>query len=303
MLRHARLRRKIITLYNIVMFAHNEEKHIVNSISSVLDSVDVNLNKLYVIANGCTDNTSSEIVKFQLAVSSDKISLIELELGDKCNAWNHYVHNIANGSPVHFFVDADVQFVPGTFGRLSQCLANAEFANAAAGLPFSGRNQQQYLDMVKQGRCLFGNCYALKMEFIEKIRQKSFYLPIGLGWIDSAITKIVNRDLEDISNPKEGRIIYDSESGYRFDSLSLFSKADRQLYINRIVRYRLGKYQEKYLEKCSFLSWPRVLDKINASVLSDIKSNAKWFNILDRYFVVKRIIKQNQKLEKVNVPL
>jgi hypothetical protein len=282
------------------MFAHNEGKHIVNSITSVLDSVDVNLNKLYVIANGCTDDTSSAIKKLQLTVSNDKISLIELELGDKCNAWNHYVHHIADGSPVHFFVDADVQFVPGTFGRLSQGLANAEGANAAAGLPFSGRNQQQYLDMVKQGRCLFGNCYALKREFIETIRQKSFYLPIGLGWIDSAITKIVNRDLEDTPNPKEGRIVYDLESGYRFDSLSFFSKADRQLYVNRIIRYRLGKHQEKYLEKCSFLSWPRVLDKINASVLKDIRANAKWFNILDRYFVVKRIVKQNQKLEKVN---
>ena len=285
------------------MFAHNEEKHIVNSITSVLDSVDVNLNKLYVIANGCTDNTTSEIKKLQLAVSNDKILLIELELGDKCNAWNHYVHHIADESPVHFFVDADVQFVSGTFGRLSECLANAEGANAAAGLPFSGRNQQQYLDMVKQGRCLFGNCYALKKEFINTIRLKTFYLPIGLGWIDSAITKIVNRDLEDIPNPKDGRIVFDLESGYHFDSLSLFSSADRQLYLNRIIRYRLGKHQEKYLEKCSFLSWPRVLDKINASVLSDIKANAKWVNILDRYFVAKRIIKQNQKLEKVTKPI
>ena len=283
------------------MFAHNEEKHIANSISSVLDSADINLNKIYVIANGCSDDTSSETMKLQLAVSNDKISLIELELGDKCNAWNHYIHDVADSSLVHFFVDADVRFIPGTFGRLSQCLANTKCANAAAGLPFSGRNQQQYLDMVKQGRCLFGNCYALKREFIEKIRQKSFYLPIGLGWIDSAITKIVNRDLEDIPNPKEGRIVHDVESGYRFDSLSIFSKADRQLYISRIVRYRLGKHQEKYLEKGSFLSWPRVLDEINYAILNDIQCNAKWFNILDRYFVAKRIAKQNQKLAKVAI--
>ncbi|MFQ3190353.1 MAG: glycosyltransferase involved in cell wall biosynthesis [Paraglaciecola sp.] len=285
--------------YTIVMFAHNEEKNIGRSIKSVLDSADGYLNKLYVIANGCTDNTCSEVQKIQLTRSNDQLALVELQLGDKCNAWNQYVHHIADESPIHFFVDADVQFVVGSFGRLSQHLANDAEANAAAGLPFSGRNQQQYLDMVKQGRCLFGNCYALKLEFIEKIRRKSFYLPIGLGWIDSAITKIVNRDLQDIPNPKEGRIVYDLESGYRFDSLSLFSKADRQLYINRIVRYRLGKYQEKYLEKGSFLTWPRILDEINSAILNDIQCNAKWFNILDRYFVAKRIVKQNQKLAKV----
>ncbi|KXI28509.1 hypothetical protein AX660_15575 [Paraglaciecola hydrolytica] len=280
------------------MFAHNEGKHIVNSITSVLDSADENLNRFYIIANGCTDNTCAEIKKIQL-IQSAKLSLIELEFGDKCNAWNHYVHDIADDSSIHFFVDADVKFVKGSFGRLNDCLSSNKIANAAAGLPFSGRNQQQYLNMVKQGRCLFGNCYALKREFIGLIRQKSFFLPIGLGWIDSAITKIVNRDLEDIPNPKEGRIVYDLESGYHFDSLSVFSKEDRELYVNRIVRYRLGKHQEKYLEKCSFLSWPRILNEINTAVLNDIKTNAKWFNLLDRYFVVKRIIQQNQKLEKV----
>jgi hypothetical protein len=284
------------------MFAHNEERHIIRSLSSVLESAGSNLTKLYVIANGCTDDTSGQIKKLQLAISNGKIVLIELELGDKCNAWNHYVHHEADTTPFHFFVDADVLFVPGTFDRLSQCLVDSPVANAAAGLPFSGRNQQQYLNMVKQGRCLFGNCYALKREFIETIRQKSFYLPIGLGWIDSAITKIVNRDLEDIPNPKEGRIVHDIESGYHFDSLSFFSKADRKLYVNRIIRYRLGKHQEKYLEKCSFLSWPRILDKINIAVLNDIKNNARWFNILDRYFVVKRIIQQNNKLAKVTKP-
>jgi len=289
--------------YNIVMFAHNEEKNIGRSVESVLDSADEYLNKLYVIANGCNDNTCNEVQKIQLSRSSEQLALVELELGDKCNAWNHYVHDIADESAIHFFVDADVQFVEGSFGRLSQHLANDAQANAAAGLPFSGRNQQQYLDMVKQGRCLFGNCYALKRQFIEKIRQKSFYLPIGLGWIDSAITKIVNRDLEDIPNPKEGRIVHDVESGYRFDSLSIFSKADRQLYISRIVRYRLGKHQEKYLEKDSFQTWPRVLDKINSAILNDIQCNAKWFNILDRYFVAKRIVKQNQKLAKVATQL
>jgi glycosyltransferase involved in cell wall biosynthesis len=285
-------------VYNIVMFAHNEEVNIVNSITSVLEAVDESFNALYVIANGCTDNTC-EIVKNLQIVHGNKLCLIELTIGDKCNAWNHYMHTMVDDLPVHFFVDADVRFVKGTFNRLSCNLQESKTANAAAGLPFSGRNQQQYLDMVKQGRCLFGNCYALKRSFIEKIRTQSFYLPLGLGWIDSAITKIVNRDIEDIPNPKEGRIVFDKDSGYFFDSLSVFSKADRQLYISRIIRYRLGKYQEKYLEKLSFFSWPRKLEKINTAVLSDIKANASWFNILDRYFVTKRIIKQNQNLEKV----
>ncbi|MCF2947748.1 glycosyltransferase family 2 protein [Paraglaciecola aquimarina] len=291
----------MLDLYSIVMFAHNEETNIRQSVVSALKAADDGLRTLYVIANGCTDKTNQVIIDL-ISEGNTKLQLVELEFGDKCNAWNHYVHNLANTNiPVHFFVDADVRFIKGSFQRMSQTLLNSEVANAVAGLPFSGRNQQQYLDLVKNGRCLFGNCYAVKNDFIKKIRKQGFHLPIGLGWIDSAITKIINRDLESIPNPKEGRIVFDKDSGYSFDSLSIFSKADRKLYISRIIRYRLGKYQEKYLEKIPFLAWPKVLYEINLQVMQDIKNEKAWFNIVDRIFVVKRIIKQNKKLKEVAI--
>lgn len=284
--------------YNIVMFAHNEEKNIAVSVESVFKVADEKLNAFYVLANGCTDNTSQEVERLQ-DVYGQKLKLVSLSLGDKCNAWNHYVHQLAENVPVHFFVDADVTFVDETFSKLSQKLESNKLANAAAGLPFSGRNKHHYLELVKQGKCLFGNCYALKMSFIELIRVKDFHLPIGLGWIDSAITKVVNRDLEDIQNPKEGKIIFDEDCGYCFDSLSIFSKADRSLYISRIVRYKLGKYQEKYLESLSFTDWPKTLLRINELVLKDLIETRSRFDIFNRYLVIKRIKKQNIKLKQV----
>lgn len=280
--------------YSVVMFAYNEQENIKVSIDSILSNVDDGLDELVVLANGCTDNTA-DVVK-SIVKDTPKIKLVELTIGDKCNAWNYYVHELAGPADVHFFVDADVYFTTNAFPKMCHSLKHHQSANAIAGLPFSGRNQSEYLNMVTQYNCLFGNCYGLSKQFISLIKMKKFKLPIGLSWIDSAITKVVNRDIEDINNVKKDRVIYDPECGYKFDSLSFFSSAHWQLYKNRRARYRLGQLQEKYLEKIGFLDWPSNLLEINARIEEDILQSNKVFRLFDHYFVLPRIQKFAEKL-------
>jgi glycosyltransferase involved in cell wall biosynthesis len=284
--------------YSIVMFAYNEEKNIQKSITSVLSNVDDNLNQFTVIANGCNDSTAS-IVKHLIGLdSTNRLTLVELDVGDKCNAWNTYVYKLAHSSEIHFFLDADVRFTTDVFPKMYSKLMQEENVNAIAGLPFSGRNMSQYKSMVENKYCLFGNCYGLKANFIELVIKKGFKLPIGLGWIDSAITKVVNTDVGDITQPKKGKVTFDDTCGYEFDSLSLFHKDDWQLYINRITRYRLGKMQETHLDKLAFTEWPDTLHEINKTVLSEIKANSPWYSFLERKLVVDRI----QKFSKKSTP-
>jgi len=275
--------------YSIVMFAHNEEKNIKKSITSVLSNVDDKLNQFTVIANGCNDSTVS-IVKHLIDLDcSNRLILVELEVGDKCNAWNSYVYKLAQGSEIYFFLDADVRFTKNVFPKMHSKLMQEENMNAIAGLPFSGRNMSQYKSMVENKSCLFGNCYGLKANFIELVIKKGFKLPIGLGWIDSAITKVVNTDVGDTIQPKKGKVTFDDTCGYEFDSLSLFHKDDWQLYVNRIARYRLGKMQETHLDRLAFTEWPDTLHEINEIVLSEIKANSPWYSFLERKLVVDRI--------------
>jgi glycosyltransferase involved in cell wall biosynthesis len=286
--------------YSIVMFAHNEEKNIQKSITSVLSNVDDKLNQFIVIANGCNDSTAS-IVKHLIGLGpSNRLKLVELEVGDKCNAWNTYVYKLAQGSEVHFFLDADVRFTTNVFPKMYRKLMLEENVNAIAGLPFSGRNMRQYKSMVENKHCLFGNCYGLKAHFIELVIKKGFKLPIGLGWIDSAITKVVNTDVGDITQPKKGKVTFDDTCGYEFDSLSLFHKDDWLLYINRIARYRLGKMQEIHLDKLAFTEWPDSLHEINEVVLSEIKANSPWYSFLERKLIVDRIRKFTAKIPTSN---
>jgi glycosyltransferase involved in cell wall biosynthesis len=285
--------------YSIVMFAHNEEKNIQSSVTSVLANVDEQLVDFTVLINGSSDNTAELVRELIQTDATGRLKVVELEMGDKCNAWNTYIHELACTAQMHFFLDADVRFTTNAFPMMFQKLMRDDMANAIAGLPFSGRNIKQYKEMVEEHKCLFGNCYGLTTRFIELIKSKGFRLPIGLGWIDSAITKIVNRDLEDISNPKGGKIIFDDNCGYEFDSLSLFKWNDCKLYVNRIVRYRLGKMQEKYLEKMSFTAWPLTLHEINANIMLDIESKSAWYNLIERKLVVNRIKKFTSNMPKL----
>ena len=71
----------------------------------------------------------------------DKLSITELVVGDKCNAWNYYMHELADDIDIHFFVDADVSFSACCFQKMASTLYSSQPETVAiAGLPLSGRN-------------------------------------------------------------------------------------------------------------------------------------------------------------------
>lgn len=40
----------------------------------------------------------------------DKLFIIELVVGDKCNVWNYYMYEFVDDIDIYFFVDVDVLF-------------------------------------------------------------------------------------------------------------------------------------------------------------------------------------------------
>lgn len=276
--------------YSIVMFAYNEEVNIRRSINSIFDNSDNRLESLYVIANGCKDNTV-KIVN-ELKNTYTKINLVDITLGDKCNAWNIYIHEIAPNCNVHFFTDADVQFTKNVFPMLFDKLITTPQSNAIAGIPVSGRNIDYYKNLVINNSCLFGGCHGLKNEFVELIREKNFKLPVGLSWIDSAITKAVNSDIGDQNSNLPNRITYLLDSGYTFDSLNPFKISDLKLYWNRLARYKTGRLQENYLKSIDFCQWPDNLEEINSCILNEIKSKKMSVPFLLKGKIIKRLTKK-----------
>ena len=76
----------------IAIFAHNEEKHIARCLDSVRNTENCQID-IYVLANGCTDST--ELVVRDYAVQHKNVRLVVISIGDKCNAWNHFIHSVS----------------------------------------------------------------------------------------------------------------------------------------------------------------------------------------------------------------
>lgn len=278
--------------YNIVMFAYNEQDNIEKSITSVFNSTDEKLNRFHIIANGCSDNTVSVANEVKQKLNFDQLTIHEIELGDKCNAWNTYVHELADDVTVHFFVDADVQFSLNCFPQLAEKLhATPEQTVIIAGMPLSGRNLAFYRSLVIERSCFFGNLYGMKWSFIQRIRESSFYLPVGLNWIDSFLTKAANTDLAFGKKNLPDRTTWLEGVGYDFEKLSVFKPGDIKLYINRIARYELGKIQEVFLDALPPQEWPREMKPINQKIDADFINLTAHLGPIKRNLVRKRLTK------------
>ncbi|MEA3381148.1 MAG: glycosyltransferase family A protein [Pseudomonadota bacterium] len=278
--------------YNITMFAYNESENIQASIESVWQNTDTGLGTFHLVANGCTDDTVTKAHEIKSLLSFDKLSITELTIGDKCNAWNHYMHELADGADIHFFVDADVLFSACCFQKMaSKLYSTSPETVAIAGLPLSGRNQVFYESLVTERSCLFGNLYGLKGTFIKHIKQSEFRLPQGLNWIDSFITKAVNTNLDFKPRNLPNRVTHLPGAGYNFVSLSPLKVSDLILYKNRIARYELGKMQEFYLDAIPVSKWPNDLDEINLKIFNNFSTHSDSIPIYKKIVVKQRLKK------------
>lgn len=254
--------------YSIAVFAYNEEKTIGATLNSIIANSDDNLKHLCVLANGCTDNTAATAEAILSQQTNLQYNVVDITLGDKCNAWNTFVYQHLPNTAAHFFVDSDVTFTKNAFPILFNQLQTTPNKNAVTGLPQSGRNIVQYTELVVRYSCLFGNLYALTHDFLERLASQNIKLPVGLCWIDAQITKLVNEDLRPNKDDYQQRVTYVDGTGYVFDSLKPWHKDDRTLYLNRITRYKAGQLQEPHLDALPFTQWPDTMNGINKTIMS-----------------------------------
>lgn len=282
-------------LYSVVTFAYNEEKTIGNTIASILANCDQRLAKLTIVANGCTDKTV-DVARQSVKDSRVSCTVIELALGDKCNAWNEYIYHHLPTAAVHFFVDSDVTFTEKAFPLLFDKLLASPDKNAVTGLPQTGRNIKQYIELATQYSCLFGNLYGLTNEFTQRLIEQKIHLPIGLSWIDAQITKLVNDNLEFKKDDYQQRVTFLEGVGYQFESLKPWQLADIQLYINRICRYKTGQLQEPYLDAMPFVEWPGTMNEINRKIVEKGVTLTELGKVAPfRHKVMKRLRKEFEK--------
>src|SRR5262245_31366445 len=126
--------RAAVTPWPVMILARNEERRIVACLDSILAAEPCHALEVYVMANGCTDRTE-EIVR-DYGRRRPEVRLVPIALGDKCNAWNVFIHETVSahcpGREVYFFMNGDARVVKGSFGVLARALQEDAHANAAS---------------------------------------------------------------------------------------------------------------------------------------------------------------------------
>lgn len=231
--------------WSVAVFANNEENGIVDCLRSLIAAGGGSALQVYVLANGCTDRTAA--VARAYAREQDGIEVIEIAMGDKANAWNVYVHDLAVEAQYHFFIDGDTTPCPDSFRRLANSLCQDEKAFAASGLPTGGRTSVRWAQHIRARHGMPGPLYCIRGPVIDELRERRLRLPVGLIGDDVLIPFLIKRDLGDSVVVNPDRVHVCNEAQFTAPSLHPGAWRDWKTYWKRLRRNSLRRFQNQLL--------------------------------------------------------
>lgn len=234
----------------VMVLAYNEERHIEDCLNSIFAADPTMSFEVYVMANGCTDRTEDIVTAY--ARKHPEVHLVSIRLGDKCNAWNVFVHETVAtrcpGREAYFFMDGDATVVPGSFRAMAEALRGNPHAHAASAVPASGRNIARDAREILEERGLVANLYALRGAFVERLRELSVRIPLGLEGDDGLIGALIKWDLAPERNGFDHeRIVPCANAAFTFEPISPLRPADWKIYWKRAIRYGRRGYEFQLL--------------------------------------------------------
>lgn len=235
--------------FAVAVFAHNEEGSIDRCLESVLAAAaPAGRVAVQVLNNGSRDGTADRVRAWQ--ARDPCVSLVEIALGDKANAWNVFVHETCPRANWYVFVDGDVTVDAHAFAALRESLVSHPQALLATGVPSTGRHRREQIDYLRQYGGVLGNLYATRSDFIQGIRDRGIRMPIGFIREDGLVGAFACYGLDTGANRWDtARVAIAENAAFIFPSLSLGRLDDWRLYWRRRIRYSIGHFQFLMLRK------------------------------------------------------
>lgn len=231
--------------------AHNEAGFIeqcLDSIKIALEYASQQNAEVSIITNGCSDSTY-DIAK----TYSEKLNnwnTYNLELGDKANAWNYAIKLVDNSQPFSIFVDGDCSISAQAIKALLQTYNENPNSYIIAGIPGTrGNTTEDTIQKTLNGNALSGNFYAATPNFIKKIKDNKFLLPVGLIGDDSLLAWVSSHDFKLSNGVIPGFLVGSKEAEFYYHRLTPDSLQNIKLYIRRIHRYSLRHLQQSCIRE------------------------------------------------------
>jgi glycosyltransferase involved in cell wall biosynthesis len=257
-------------VWAIAIFAHNEAARLQAALDSLPAAASGHDLDVFVLANGCTDRTA-DIVR-RSANRIPHLSLVEIDLGDKANAWNTFVHDILTPAraaeiSLFFFMDGDVTAGPNALPLLAAALEEIPSAKAAGAMPATGRDREAWRERMVENATLAGCLYALRGSFVARIRAERIRMPIGLIGEDHFVSWLVASELSRRQPLEDSpQCVFHVAAEFSFRSLSLARPGDYRLYLRRKWRYTCRALQHQMLTTLlrdrGLVAMPRDVDEL-----------------------------------------
>lgn len=267
----------------IAILAHNEEGRIASCLNSLpIDQADLNI---HVIVNGSQDKTAE--IANEIAARHANIMVHNWPEGGKSRSWNRFVFDCVDQySDAHIFVDGDAYIKSGSVDALVTTLFEKEEVNAAAGMPLNGRNVAFYQKEMQRMHGIFGDLYAVKGSFLQKMKDQNIRLPNDLVGDDALIGALAKCDLKDEASWDDSRVAICKDAGFYcapFQPLD-FKTWKTQYY--RMINYSVRHFQNSIISKilggAGALGLPSELSSIYAAHTAAFKPRrsfpAFWFD-------------------------
>jgi glycosyltransferase involved in cell wall biosynthesis len=234
----------------VMVLAYNEERHIEACLDSIFQGEPSRAIDVYVMANGCTDRTEHVVRDYRRKRPS--VHLVSIALGDKCNAWNVFIHETVqkccSGKDIYFFMDGDARIVPGSLTALELGLSGNPRAHAASAPPASGRSMENDRQELLNGHHLVANLYAIRGDFVRRLQAEGVRLPLKLEGDDGLLGILIKWDLQpEAGKTDDSRIQPCASAGFTFTSVDRRNWGEWRGYWRRLVRYGRRRFEFQLL--------------------------------------------------------
>lgn len=224
----------------ICVLAHNEEWRIARCLASLpLGHRDISV---HVVVNGSTDRTAD------IARAHDGVTVHSWPQGGKSRSWNRFILDEApRDAGMFVLVDGDAEIVPGSVAALAATLAANPSANAAAGLPVNGRRASHYRAQMMREHGLFGDLYALRGSFVDRMRAAAIRLPEDCIGDDGLIGAMAKTDLGPDSDWRDAGVMLSPDAGFLCEQVELLSVRSWRMQYRRMRNYSMRHFQNRII--------------------------------------------------------
>jgi glycosyltransferase involved in cell wall biosynthesis len=296
-----------MTSYSVTIFAHNEESYITQAIESILSQAESK--NIYVLVNGSVDKTADLVRQ-----CARNIHVHEYAEPGKSRTWNRFfLQDDLPEYDYYIVMDGDAYLAPDTIKSLVETLESNSDAYIAAALPLNGRKKEFYQKEMIKNHGLFGDCYAVRKNFIQRLKSLKIALPEDLIGDDGLLGALAKIDCMNESHWNDARVVpcvplsasvpthkaTGITVGFYCHPFEILSVKSWVMQYKRMVNYSVRFYQNKIiryiLSEQNATNLPQYLSALYPDFLPKFKPRTGIYYWLDKYALKKMQSKTTDK--------